>query len=55
MTIDLDNERFMDLSEFYNIDKGFIDKFENKEFKSLEDKLGDASAMNKLILFLKER
>ena len=39
----------MDLSEFYNIDKGFIDKFENKEFKSSEDKLGDVSAMNKLV------
>ena len=46
VTIDLDNERFMDLSEFYNIDKSFIDRFENKEFKSTE---GDVSEMNELV------
>lgn len=49
VTIDLNDERFMDLSDFYKVDKSLVDKFVKKEFKLTEDKLGDTDKTNKLV------
>lgn len=49
VTIDLNTERFMDLSDYYKVDKSFLGKVKNNEFKPTEDKIRDTDEMNELV------
>lgn len=49
VTINIKDERIMNLSEFYKIDKSLLEKLKTKDFVPTEDKISDFNQIYKLV------